>query len=168
VKHYTTRSHDIRLVLDTNTVLCGLANDQSPSDVLLRLCEARAFRLLLSKPIAGEYRTVLGYKKVTDQYPEITAEAVELVIRRLRYVSEEYARVAVHFQFPRDPREAKFIELAIVGQATHIISHDLDLLTLKAAHTETGKRFRQRLPRVEITKAGDFLLNLESKGILPP
>jgi predicted nucleic acid-binding protein len=43
-----------------------------------------------------------------------------------------------------------FVELAIAGEATHLITMDPDLLTLPTARTDAGKRFRQRLPNLSV------------------
>ncbi len=70
----------------------------------------------------------------------------------------DYLRTpTAYFEYRRDPRDQKFLELAISLKATHIISSDRDLLSLPQNASDAGKRFRQRLPGVEIMEAGGFL-----------
>jgi putative PIN family toxin of toxin-antitoxin system len=108
--------------------------------------------LLLSRPIVLEYLRVLSDQSVTSRNPEITPEAVALVLNRLRYLSEYFPQVRARFGFDRDPEDEKFIELAIDGRATHIVTTDKDLLSLPASHAEWARRFRQRLSRVAILR----------------
>jgi putative PIN family toxin of toxin-antitoxin system len=134
----------------------GLARRNSPSGQILRLCDTRKVSFLLSKNVLAEYRRVLTSEEILD-FHQITPDAVELVLRRLRYVSDYLAQMQARFRFDRDPHDAKFIELAIAGNASHIITHDLDLLSLSSGHSDAAKRFRQRLPGVRIIRAAEFL-----------
>jgi putative PIN family toxin of toxin-antitoxin system len=147
--------------LDTNTLFRGLANRQSASGRILRACESRQTILLLSRSVLSEYRTVLCDEQIVGRH-DITPRAVELVLRRLRYIGDYLGQVRVRFRFQRDPNDEKFIELAIGGKATHIATCDHDLLSLPSAHTDWGKRFRQRLPAVNVLGPADFMRELES------
>lgn len=60
-------------------------------------------------------------------------------------------------EYRRDPRDEKFLELAISLKATHIVSSDRDLLSLSQERNEAGKRFRQRLPGALVIEAGAFI-----------
>jgi predicted nucleic acid-binding protein len=77
-------------------------------------------------------------------------------LARLRFVGDYVRRSKVHFAFERDPTDAKFVEPAITGDATHILSADADLLSLRRARDEAARRLRQRLPRLQILSAGEF------------
>jgi putative PIN family toxin of toxin-antitoxin system len=138
------------LVVDTNVLVRALADPGSASGRLVRLCETRAVRMLLSRAVLREYRDVLGRDELTHKHPKITPEVVQLVIERLRYFAHVITPVRARFRYPRDPDDECFIELAISGAATHIVTHDNDLLSLPGQHTDAGKRFRQRLPAVRV------------------
>jgi predicted nucleic acid-binding protein len=92
----------------------------------------------------------------------ITRELVEITLRRLRFLGEYLRAPAARFEYPRDPADEKFIELAIELQATHILSFDKDLLSLPRGRGDAARRFRQRLPKVEVFDAGEFV---EQHGI---
>ncbi|HMD53661.1 MAG TPA: putative toxin-antitoxin system toxin component, PIN family [Phycisphaerae bacterium] len=151
-----------KLVLDTNVLLRGLANMDSTAGRILLVCDNRNVVLLLNKEVLAEYRIVLGNPLVTQRHSAITPEAVELVLRRLRYICDYQSDPQIHFRFDRDPRDEKFIELAIAGEASHIISGDSDLISLTKSHTDAAKRFRQRLPNTKILHPGAFLWEQES------
>jgi putative PIN family toxin of toxin-antitoxin system len=140
----------LRLVVDTNVLLRGLLNQNSTAGKVVRACDDRRAVILLSKRLHSEYRAVLTDPAVTIRYPELTTERVEIALRRLRYVADDLGAVRVRFEYPRDPKDAMLVELAIAGRATHILSADKDVLSLANGHDEAAKRFRQRAPRVSV------------------
>ena len=154
-------SDQFKLVVDTNVLVRGLANRNSTSGQLLRLCEGRGVHLLLSRPVMREYRDVLARDELTHAHPAITPEAVRLVIERLRYFAELVNPVRARFRYDRDPDDARFLELTIAGGGTHIITYDKDLLSLRSELTDAGKRFRQRMPGVQVLEAGEFMRQFE-------
>lgn len=151
-----------RLVVDTNTLLSGLANRNSASGKVLELCENRRVLLLLSRPIQAEYRRVLSSPEILRRNPRIHRDDIELVLRRLRYFGEYHGRVRTSFRFDRDPDDEPFIELAIEGDASHLVTSDNDLLSLNISHDEAARRFRQRLPNTRIVRPGAFLRDFET------
>ena len=151
----------LRLVLDTNTLLSGMANQHSASGQLLALCENRRAVLLMSRPVQAEYRRVLGSTEMLRRNPQITQEAIELVLRRFRFVGEYLGHIKARFRFDRDPDDEPFIELAIDGSASHLVTNDNDLLSLVRGHDEAAKRFRQRLPALRVLRAGEFIREFE-------
>jgi putative PIN family toxin of toxin-antitoxin system len=147
----------LRLVLDTNILLRGLINARSASGRIVDACDRRRVLMLLSRPLLAEYRGVLTDPGIVERYPELTTPKVEIVLRRLQYVGEVLRAVKARFDDPRDPKDSKVIELAIAGDATHIVSADNDLLSLPAGRGDAARRFRQRLPGTEVLGADDFL-----------
>lgn len=135
----------LRLVLDTNVLLAGLVSKSCASQKVVDSLQARKAIPLLSPQVMAEYRAVLSHLAFASKFPNLTLRRVELALRRPRYVGDEYRTVRVKFELERDPRDAMFVELAIAGEATHLVTMDADLLTLPTARTDSGKRFRQRL-----------------------
>jgi putative PIN family toxin of toxin-antitoxin system len=159
-------------VLDTNILLRGLINMQSTAGRVVEACDRRSVLLLLSKPVISEYRAVLMDKTLGNRHPELSRTKSELALSRLRYVAEILHPVNIRFEFPRDPKDAKFIELAIAAEATHLVSGDNDLLSLTGAHGEAAIRFRQRARSIRVVSAAAFLDEMESWGsksvVVPP
>jgi len=137
--------------------LRGLFNNSSAAGKVLEAVEARRVVLLLSKPLMAEYRAVLSDSAVLERFPDLTEECVEVALRRLRYFGEYLANVRTRFEFERDPRDEKLIELAIAARATDILSTVNDLLSLAIGHNDACRRFRQRLPNVRVLRPGEFL-----------
>jgi putative PIN family toxin of toxin-antitoxin system len=147
----------LRLILDTNTLLRGLAKPGSASGRLVTAVEERKVLLLTSTRVVDEYRLILMDPIILSRYPQLSVTAVEASIRNLVYLSEDFRLIRTRFEFPRDPKDEKFLALAIAGRATHLISFDKDLLSLPTSHSEAAKRLRQRLPSLRIEMPGEFL-----------
>lgn len=116
---------DLRIVFDTSVIVSAV--------LLPRSIPRRAFdqaqdegKVLISEETVDELNTVLRRDRF-ERY--VTA------IQRLEFLAEliekaEWVHVtAVVFEC-RDPKDNKFLELAISGRATHLISGDKDLLVL--------------------------------------
>jgi uncharacterized protein len=152
-----------RVIVDTNTLLRGIADPTSASGRVLTLCDQRNILILLSRALLAEYRRVLGAPEIVRRNPAISGDAVELVLRRLRYVGEHTARPGARFRFDRDRRDEPVLELAIAAAATHIITNDKDLLSLPLGHDEASKRLRQRLPGLRILRPARFLFEYDGR-----
>jgi len=113
-----------RIVVDTNAVVSGLLFPRSELNRALQ--KAQAGTMLASEATKREVVEVLLRSKF-DRY-------VDLEIRR--QLAAEYIRacetVHVHssIQACRDPKDNKFLELAIDGRADLILTGDQDLLAL--------------------------------------
>jgi uncharacterized protein len=157
-----------RAVLDTNVIVRALINARSASGRVLKACENRVVIPLLSKPVLAEYRAILTQPRIVDRYPELNERSVRAALERLSYVGDLVRRVAARFDFARDPKDAKFIELAITARATHLITTDDDLLRLTDGRDEASKRFRQRLPSIEVLHPEEFIArHANDPGIEP-
>jgi putative PIN family toxin of toxin-antitoxin system len=153
-----------RVILDTNTLFRGLAKSESASGRVLEVVAAHRVTLLTSRSVVAEYRTILMDPKIVGRYESLTPLIVEAAIRKLVYYAEHLEIVRSRFDFPRDPKDAKFLELAISAKATHLITFDSDLLSLPTSHSDAAKRLRQRNPQLRIRLPGEFLNELEAEG----
>jgi putative PIN family toxin of toxin-antitoxin system len=148
------------LVLDTNTILRGIIHPHSPSGLVLDACLRKRFSTLLSRPVRAEYAKVLAYPEIVALNPALTPERIREVLKRFSYVADLPPAPARPFSYPRDPTDTKFLELAIAGQASHLISHDKDLLSLPQSHSLPARTLRRRCPHLHILTAADFLRSL--------
>ena len=138
-------------------MLAGLVSESSASQKVVDALQARKAIPLISPPVMAEYRAVLFHPDILARFANLTPKRVSMALYLLRYVADEYRTIRVRFDFPRDPRDARFIELALAGAATHIVTLDPDLLSLATTRTDAGKRFRQRLPGVGVLRPGALL-----------
>jgi putative PIN family toxin of toxin-antitoxin system len=113
-----------RIVVDTNMVVSGLLFPRSELNRALQ--KAQTWKMLASEPTKLEFVEVMSRSKF-DRY-------VALEVRQ--QLTAEYIRacetVFVHstIRASRDPRDDKFLELAVDGRADSIVTGDLDLLAL--------------------------------------
>lgn len=118
-------TNKLRFVLDTNLVisaaLIGLSLARSAFDLALAKGE-----ILLSAPVQVELSEVFLRSKF-DRYVS--------PLRRLEFLANLIAiatavQVTESLRICRDPKDDKFLDLAVSGQADCIISGDKDLLVL--------------------------------------
>lgn len=114
-----------RYVFDTNVIISGLLFDQSlPGRVFYEALDRG--EILLSQEVVEELSDVLSREKF-DRYLrfEEREQFLNALIRDATLVE-----VTEEVEVCRDPKDDKYLELAISGGATHVITGDEDLLTL--------------------------------------
>ncbi|HEY4233418.1 MAG TPA: putative toxin-antitoxin system toxin component, PIN family [Lacipirellulaceae bacterium] len=65
------------------------------------------------------------------------------------------------FDFPRDPKDAHYVDLALAVNAKLIVSRDKDLLSLRDATTTDGRDFMSRFPALSILTPPEALKLIE-------
>ena len=115
----------LRVVLDTNLVVsAALFPDSRPGQVLDYVIEHRV--LLISEATRAELIDVLSRPRFDRYLPqEDRVDMLDSLMRQAESIDITHRITAC-----RDPRDDKFLELAVSGHATHIISGDQDLLAL--------------------------------------
>lgn len=114
-----------RFVLDTNVIVSALLLAESiPRQAFDKALDTG--KALLSLPVLTELNEVLSRRKF-DKYL-LEAERMQFLAALVR--EAEMIEVGERISASRDPKDDKFLELAVNGQATCIISGDGDLLVL--------------------------------------
>ena len=114
-----------RVVVDTNVLVSRLILPQSVPAYALRRVELQA-RLLVSEATMYELADVLARPKFD---PYVNLEDRRQFIRQLGGIAEFVPIIQIVHEC-RDPRDDKFLELALNGKADVIITGDEDLLEL--------------------------------------
>ncbi len=82
--------------------------------------------MVLSWAVTAEYREVFSRKKLQRYLSEEdTRLLLAILIRQSAWIDHPMEIVEC-----RDPKDDKFLALAISGRATHVVSGDADLLAL--------------------------------------
>lgn len=115
----------MRFVFDTNVLISALLLSDSKPRRALNIALANG-KLLLSFETLAELYQVLGRKQFRKYVDE---ESIRTFIAALAREAE-WVDVDVHLVACRDPKDDKFLELAVSGTATHIVTGDFDLLAL--------------------------------------
>ena len=141
----------LRLVIDTNILISGLMSVNSLPQQIFDYATSQAI-LLMSDEVQSEIENVISRPKL-QKY--ITLE------RRTKFLSElsqQVERVTINQQIRacRDPKDDKFLDLAVCGEANYIITGDADLLDLHP------------FQNISIIKAASFLTAVKIMNSLPP
>lgn len=130
----------MRFVFDTNTIVSGLLLPDSRPRQAIDRAQDRG-KILISMPTLLELNEVIARKRF-DKYisEEKRKEFLAALVKRA-----EFLEVNEKITDCRDPKDNKFLELAVSGNADSIISGDGDLLVL---HPFRG---------ISILRPGDFL-----------
>jgi len=116
---------DVRVIFDTNTVVSALLLPTSlPRQALRRVSIAGQF--LVSASTITELTETLRAPKF-DRY---LTEADRFAFLAALLRDADFVDVTATVTDCRDPKDNKFLELAVSGQATHLLTGDQDLLVL--------------------------------------
>ena len=115
----------MRFVFDTNVLVSALLLPSSKPRQALDLALKQG-RLLLSFTVLAELCEVLSRKRFRRYVDEEDIRTFVAVLTR----EAEWVDVDMRITACRDPKDDKFLELAVSGQATHVVSGDSDLLAL--------------------------------------
>jgi len=118
----------IRAVVDTSILVRALLKPRGTVGPVLDLLLAGRFTLLYSASILEELQDVLRRPRLRRRFP-MTDEDVDgvlelIVLRGEEIVAEQGLSVS------RDPKDDKFLEVAVEGRADVIVTGDEDLLVL--------------------------------------
>jgi uncharacterized protein len=114
----------MRVVVDTNIFIsAALKNRSRPSDAVRLIAERHV--LLKSTKTAQELFITLARPRLAPLIPEDFRTWLEAVM-----ANAELVRIAEPITACRDPKDDKFLELAVNGRADVIVSGDGDLLEL--------------------------------------
>jgi putative PIN family toxin of toxin-antitoxin system len=115
-----------RIVVDTNVLVSAMLSSESVSRKLLDSI-IHNDTLLLSESILSEFLSTILSEKF-DKYASLQDRYhyLHLLIQNVSWVT-----VAESITLCRDPKDDKFLELAVSGNAEYIITGDKDLLSLR-------------------------------------
>ncbi len=144
-------------VFDCMIYLQAAISEKSPAAELFKQVERGGVLLFVSNETLSEIRDVLTRPKALIKYPHLTVEYVEIFLSRVLSKANLLNKIPKHFQYPRDPKDEKYINLAIEAEANYIVSRDNDLLDLMTGIDAESKEFRQRFRFLKVIAPGEFL-----------
>jgi putative PIN family toxin of toxin-antitoxin system len=147
----------LRVVFDCMIYLQATVSESGPAAALLRLLDNDALSLFVSDDVLEEVREVLSRPKIRQRNPELTDERVDALINRVLEKAIVVNDVQQHFIYSRDPKDEKYINLAIEAEVSYLVSRDQDLLDLMTGQADECKDFRRRFRQLKITEPAEFL-----------
>ena len=160
----SSATEEPRVVFDCMIFLQATASESGPSFQCLRKVETDELCLFVSQEILDEVRAVLLRPKVQRKLPLLTPERVDALLKRLRMKAILATDIPQVFQYERDPKDEKYVNLALAVNAQYLVSRDLDLLALMDDTLLAGKDFRERFPYLRILNPVAFLREIAWKG----
>jgi putative PIN family toxin of toxin-antitoxin system len=118
----------MRAVVDTNILVRAVIKPQGSVGPVLQRLRRREYTLLLSRATLDELVDVLYRPRLRVKYG-LSESALRAVIR-LVVLRSELVQPTEQVAICRDPKDDKFLEVALAGQADVIVSGDEDLLIL--------------------------------------
>lgn len=115
----------MRCVFDTNVLVSALLLPESKPRQALGLA-LRKGKVLLSFAALAELYEVLTRKRFRKYVDEEDIRSFLAALTR----EAQWVEVNVQINACRDPKDNKFLELAVSGNGTHIVTGDADLLAL--------------------------------------
>jgi putative PIN family toxin of toxin-antitoxin system len=116
---------ELRFVIDTNILVSAVLIKSSVPDVAFKKANNLGI-MLFSDATFQELQEVLNRSKF-DKYISLNIRTQFLAKLKLE---SEVVEIVQNIKECRDPKDDKFLEVAINGNATHIITGDKDLLAL--------------------------------------
>ncbi len=118
----------MRVVVDTNVIVRAVIKPTGAvGSVLLHLRQGD-YTLLYDQSLLEELVDVLNRPRIRDKY-RLTQRDIQTVVG-LILLRGEAVTVRERIAACRDPKDDKFLEVAVAGEADVIVSGDQDLLVL--------------------------------------
>ena len=112
--------------------------------------------LLLSSETLAELRSVLERPELRRKLPGITPERVAALLHHLAEMAFHVDPVRRHFQFPPDPKDEPYLNLAIEAPARSLLTRDKALLNLTESSDDCAVRFKRLHPELQILVPESF------------
>lgn len=141
-----------RVVYDCMVFLQAANNGAGASGECLRLAEYWVVELYLNPEITAEIVDVLSRPRTRKNFPALTPEVVRRVLRRISQFATIVAGTPKVAPSIRDPKDEKYLNLAIAANAQYLVTRDNDLLDLMK-----DESFRTAYPNLEILEPAAFL-----------
>jgi putative PIN family toxin of toxin-antitoxin system len=142
----------IRAVVDTNILVRAVIKPTGSVGPVLQRLRRREYILLISRATLDETADVLYRPRLRTKYQlsnRVLRAMIRLIVLRSELIRPDRRIVAC-----RDPRDDKFLEVAVSGRAQVIVSGDEDLLALNPFERNpivTPARFLARLDEGDAT-----------------
>jgi uncharacterized protein len=145
-----------RVVFDCNVFFQALTSPHGPARRLLGLAASKALDLYASEYSLAELSDVAVRPHLATKYG-LNETLVDEFVADIRSFATLLDSIPHVFDFPRDPKDAHYVDLAVAAQAKLIVSRDKDLLSLRDAATPEGRDFQKRFPGLSVLTPPELL-----------
>jgi len=155
----------LRVVFDCMIFLQAVMSEKSVAFKLFELMKENAFTLFISIEMLAEVKNVLSRPYIRTKNLQITDETVQTFLNRVLSKANLTNKIPKHFQYSRDPKDEKYINLAVEAEAHYIVSRDKDLLDLMTDIDAESKAFRQKFRWLKVVAPVEFLRIIAEKDL---
>lgn len=145
-----------RVVFDCNVYFQALTSPRGPARRLLGSAASGELALFISAATVDELSDVASRPHLVAKYG-LQATVVADFIANVRSFSTFLDSIPHVFDFPRDPKDAHYVDLAVAADAKLIVSRDQDLLSLRDVATAEGRDFQARFPGLLVLTPPELL-----------
>ena len=103
-----------KAVFDAMVFLQAVANPSGPSGACFARVRSGALALITSPQTVAELRGLLARPNIRKKFPHLTDEAAEKFIAEIERISTSVENVPRAFEYPRDPKDEPYVNLAII------------------------------------------------------
>lgn len=109
-----------KVIIDTNVLISAILRGRIPRLVIQFIVDSPNYQWVVSSEIVAEYKEVLSRKKfkLPDEIKNKWLKIIDLATKLID--------VRIEIDFPRDRKDAKFLECAIAAEADFLITGDND------------------------------------------
>ena len=142
----------LKVVVDTNILVRGTLSATGGSALILEAIKRGRCILITSRQHLSELYNVLGRPHIMAKYGVTDRERRQLVGRL--YTGALVVTPTTPLSLCRDPKDDYLLEMALLGQATHLVTEDDDL------HDDLALRSLLRDYGVRLVHIAEFLMDL--------
>jgi putative PIN family toxin of toxin-antitoxin system len=145
-----------RVVFDCNVYFQALISPLGPAGQLFAQAAAKRLELFISDYVLAELRELTAEVRIQNKY-KLTQEVLDEFFDKVSLAATLVEAVPSVFEFPRDPDDAHYVDLAVAANAKLIVSRDKDLLSLADVTSPEGQDFHARFPDLAILTPPELL-----------
>ncbi len=124
---------------------------------LFQLVDRGEVVISLSADVLAEIRDVLSRPRLAAKFPALTPQAVDAFLAQYLRVARWADAVPEHYVLVRDPKDSKYLNLAIEMNVPYVVTDDKDMLDLMDPASAAGQDFRTRYPAIRVITPAEFL-----------
>jgi uncharacterized protein len=113
------------VIIDTNVLVSAVLKGRKPREIIEFITNKTDIKWIVSQEIIAEYKDVLNRRKLKLS-PEVRQEWLDKIETITILINVEQK-----VDFPRDHKDAKFLECAIASNADFLITGDRDFEEIK-------------------------------------
>ena len=143
-------------VFDCNVFIQAMLSNRGPAYACYEQLEQGTVQVFCTESVLAELDRVRWYRSV-QKHRHLTADRVNRFISRVRELVTLIPEVPRVIELPRDPDDAKYLDIAIATNAMLVVTRDRDLLDLMEPNDPDGEKLKSMHPGLRLVVPEVFL-----------